>query len=216
MFRSCDRCEKPATVHLTEIKAGAKTEKHLCEDCARSLHAPQASQELLKLMKSFEPAQSLSTTGAGELARTCPECGMTYAEFRQQGRFGCAKDYEIFGDDIEKLLKKIHGIARYTGKSPKGGTVEGGLRLDALARARKLLADAVESENYEEAARLRDEIRKLADAPPTIVPAAPRAARGPGAAGPGAAGPAAGGPKSSGPESGPDKPPGSAKGGAEG
>ncbi len=205
MFRSCDRCEKPATVHLTEIKAGAKTERHLCEDCARTLHAPQPSQELLKLMKSFEPAQSLSGTGAGELARACPECGMTYAEFRQQGRFGCAKDYEIFGDEIEKLLKKIHGIARYTGKSPKGGTVEGGLRLDALAKARKALGEAVESENYEEAARLRDEIRRLADAPSTIVPAAARGSRGPGA----------GAPKSSSPESGPGKPPGSVKGGAE-
>ncbi|HTE06175.1 MAG TPA: UvrB/UvrC motif-containing protein [Planctomycetota bacterium] len=172
MFRSCDRCEKPATVHLTEIKGGAKTERHLCEDCARSLHAPQPSQELLKLMKSFEPAQSLATSGATELARACPECGMTYAEFRQQGRFGCAKDYEVFGEDIEKLLKKIHGSARYTGKSPKGGTVEGGLRLDALARARKRLVDAIEAENYEEAARLRDEIRRLGETP-LVSPSSP-------------------------------------------
>jgi protein arginine kinase activator len=161
----CDRCEKPASVHLTEIKGGAKTERHLCEECARALHAPQPSQELQKLLKSFEPTQSLASTGAAELARTCPECGMTYAEFRQQGRFGCAKDYEVFGEEVERLLKRIHGGARYSGKSPRGGTVEGGQRLDALARARKALADAVEAENYEEAARLRDEIRKLAETP---------------------------------------------------
>jgi len=163
----CDRCEKPATVHLTEIKAGGKTERHLCEDCARSLHAPQPSQELQKLLKSFEPVQSLASTGAAELARACPECGMTYAEFRQLGRFGCAKDYEVFGEEVERLLKRIHGSTRYSGKSPKGGTVEGGQKLDTLARARKALADAIEAENYEEAARLRDEIRKLTEAPGT-------------------------------------------------
>jgi|SRR5262245_19219317 len=161
MFRSCDRCDNPATVHLTEIKGGSKTERHLCESCARALHVPQASKELQKLLKSFEPAQSLAQLATKELTRACPECGITWAEFRQHGRFGCARDYEIFGEEIERLLKRIHGSSTYSGKMPGGGSVEAGQRLDSLARARKALQDAIEAENYEEAARLRDEIRKL-------------------------------------------------------
>src|SRR5262245_24775789 len=159
MFRSCDRCDNPATVHLTEIKGGSKTERHLCESCARALHVPQASKELQKLLKSFEPAQSLAQLATKELTRACPECGITWAEFRQHGRFGCARDYEVFGEEIEKLLKRIHGGARYAGKKPGGGAVHPPPSRDEILRVRVLLDEAIKAENYEEAARLRDQMR---------------------------------------------------------
>jgi protein arginine kinase activator len=160
----CDRCENPATVHLTEIKGGQKTERHLCEKCAASLHVPSASKELAKLLKSFEPALALATQGT-TVARTCPECGMTYAEFRQHGRFGCARDYEVFGEQVEKLLRRIHGGARYAGKKPGGGAVHAPATRDDILRVRGLLDEAVKAENYEEAARLRDQIRRLTEEP---------------------------------------------------
>jgi protein arginine kinase activator len=160
----CDRCENPATVHLTEIRPGGeKTERHLCEKCAATLHVPSAGKELAKLLKSFEPAMALATQGPAVVALTCPECGMTYAEFRQHGRFGCARDYEIFGEQIEKLLKRIHGGTRYAGKRPGGGNVKPPPSRDDLLRVRSLLEEAVKAENYEEAARLRDQIRKMSD-----------------------------------------------------
>ena len=90
---------------------------------------------------------------------------MSYAEFRQHGRFGCARDYEIFGEQIEKLLKRIHGAARYAGKKPGGGAVHPPPTRDEILRVRVLLDEAVKAENYEEAARLRDQIRKLTDEP---------------------------------------------------
>ena len=161
----CDRCDSPATVHLTEIKGGQKLERHLCEKCAASLHVPSAGKELAKLLKSFEPALSLATQGTAQSTRSCPECGMSYAEFRQHGRFGCPRDYEIFGEQIEKLLKRIHGGARYAGKRPGGGAVHPPPTRDEILRVRVLLDEAVKSENYEEAARLRDQIRKLTDEP---------------------------------------------------
>ena len=160
----CDRCENPATVHLTDIKVGGeKTERHLCEKCAATLHVPSASKELAKLLKSFEPTTALATQGPAVAALTCPECGMTYAEFRQHGRFGCARDYEIFGEQIEKLLKRIHGSTRYAGKRPGGGAIKPPPTRDELLRVRSLLDDAIKAENYEEAARLRDQIRRLSE-----------------------------------------------------
>ena len=159
----CDRCENPATVHLTEIKAGQKTERHLCEKCAATLHVPSAGKELAKLLKSFEPAMVLAQAGPAVASLTCPECGMTYAEFRQHGRFGCAHDYEVFAEQIEKLLKRIHGGTRYAGKRPGGGAIKPPPSRDELLRVRSLLDEAIKAENYEEAARLRDQIRRLSE-----------------------------------------------------
>jgi len=174
MIHTCDRCDHPATVHLTEIKSGEKSERHLCEECARALHVPQPSKELQKLLKSFEPLHSMSRRHRTDLARACPECGMTYAEFRQHGRFGCARDYEVFGKDVLALLKRIHGSSRYTGKAPGGRqAVRGGELLDEIAVARARLASAIDEEDYEEAARLRDEIRRMAGGDGADEPADP-------------------------------------------
>ena len=166
MFRSCDRCDNPATVHLTEIKGNDKTERHLCENCARQLHVPQATKELEKLLKTFDPALAGAATETRTARQTCPDCGMTFAEFRQHGRFGCALDYEIFGSEVDRLLKRIHGASRYCGKTPQGQQVVDGEVMDELARTREALREAIESEDYEEAARLRDQIRRIsADEP---------------------------------------------------
>lgn len=164
----CDRCQSPATVHLTEIRGGAKTERHLCEKCAATLHVPSAGKELAKLLKSFEPALVLATQGPATGPRACPECGMTWAEFRQSGRFGCAHDYEAFAEQVAKLLHRIHGFkpeepVRYAGKRPGGGAVRPPPSRDELLRVRAQLEEAVRAENYEEAARLRDRIRRLAE-----------------------------------------------------
>jgi protein arginine kinase activator len=106
--------------------------------------------------------QSSERTGT-----TCPECGLTWAEFRQSGRFGCAKDYGLFKQEIDRLLTRIHGSTQYVGKTPpRHGAAPVPTALDALGAARKALAEAIEAENYEEAARLRDEIARLGSTRP--------------------------------------------------
>jgi protein arginine kinase activator len=127
------------------------------------LHVPQPSKEIQKLLASFEPAHSLSRRQAASLQKSCPECGMTYGEFRQLGRFGCANDYEVFGEDVVALLERIHGSSRYSGKLPGGEGMAVGDMQAEIADARKRLQQAIETEDYELAAKLRDEIRRLTE-----------------------------------------------------
>src|SRR4051812_4728045 len=160
----CDACKNnTATVHLTEIKNGKKLEKHLCEQCA-------AQQEGLPV-KSHTPINELLTNfvlaHSGQMAKeqtaACESCGVTWAEFRQNGLLGCEHDYALFEKDLTPLLQRAHeGATHHLGKVPqrRGGTGVPAKRGMDLAKLRKELARAVEVEDYERAAKLRDQIRQ--------------------------------------------------------
>jgi protein arginine kinase activator len=98
---------------------------------------------------------------AKELADVaCPDCGMTYTDFRQKTRLGCAKDYAVFRKAIVPLLEKIHGSTQHTGKVPP----QAGARLARqreLFELRRELERHIKAEHYEEAARTRDRIKQL-------------------------------------------------------
>ena len=95
---------------------------------------------------------------------TCDGCGITWAEFRQGGLFGCANDYTAFEKDLTPLLQRAHeGATHHIGKVPtrRGGTgVPAAKRQVDVSRLRKELQRAVEAEDYERAAKLRDQIRE--------------------------------------------------------
>jgi len=158
----CDNCNKTATVHLTEIKHGKKIEKHLCEQCA-------AQNEGLPV-KSHTPINELLTNFVmahsglqKEVGHACENCGITWAEFRQGGLFGCANDYQVFEKDLTPLLQRAHeGATHHVGKVPtrRGGSGVPMKRQVDLTKLRKELAKAVEAEDYERAAKLRDQIRQ--------------------------------------------------------
>jgi protein arginine kinase activator len=161
----CDNCNKPATVHLTEIRHGKKIEKHLCEQCAAQSEGVPAA------MKGHTPINELLTNfvmqHAGmqkELGTTCENCGITWAEFRQHGLFGCEHDYDIFEKDLTPLLHRAHeGTTHHTGKVPAragGRTPKPKRKTLDLTRMRKELAKAIELEDYERAAKIRDQIRQ--------------------------------------------------------
>lgn len=153
----CDFCENPATVHMTEIKSGEKTQMHLCEFCAKQAHGGGAAAGVQKVFEGLGgPAGAATGTRL-----TCPKCGMTYTEFKQHGRFGCAHDYEVFGEELEPLFKRIHKSTRYCGKTPDGGRIDTREFDEALREARAELDRAIAEERYEDAARLRDEMRNL-------------------------------------------------------
>jgi len=161
----CDNCNNPATVHLTEIEAGKKIEKHLCENCSQMLQgtgaSPQGHTPINELLTNFVLAHSgLQKEATGT---TCDSCGITWAEFRQNGLLGCELDYSLFEKDLTPLIQRAHeGATHHVGKVPqrKGGTGVPAKRGADLAKLRKELARAVEVEDYERAAKLRDQIRQ--------------------------------------------------------
>lgn len=158
----CQECGKrPATVHLTKIVNGQKTELHLCQECA---HEKGEFEYLLQPAFSF-PSMLAGLMGGHELAapvaqERCPQCGQTYASFAQRGRLGCANCYETFSARLNPLLRRIHGSTKHVGKVPRrtGGLVRVRKEINTL---RSDLQKAVDAEDFERAAKLRDQIRTL-------------------------------------------------------
>jgi protein arginine kinase activator len=160
----CENCNNPATVHLTEIKGGKKIEKHLCESCAAQLEGigtmGKGHQPINELLTNFVMAHSGL---AKEQGLQCEHCGITWAEFRQSGLLGCANDYKVFERELSPLISRAHeGATHHIGKVPtRKGTVgvPAKRRTVDLERLKKDLARAVEAEDYERAAKIRDQIR---------------------------------------------------------
>ncbi len=157
----CDICgENEATVHLTEIIDDQMAELHLCEGCAKkkSLEMEQhfGLADLLAglagLGKQFEVGQ---LTGV-----KCPNCGLTYEDFKKIGRLGCGQCYDTFKESLTPLLKRIHGSNQHLGRVP----VKTSKVVKAKSELQELkakLQKAIQMEEFEEAAKLRDKIREL-------------------------------------------------------
>ena len=159
-MKKCRRCSKPATLHITELRQGEATVIHLCETCAKDYlsqaedSTPESELQFDELAESEEP----EITGVDD--RVCPNCGITFREFRTQGRLGCPHDYAEFESDLIPLIENIHGETQHCGKLPKRAP-DSSRRQHQLIRLRSELKLAVEEEDYETAARLRDEIQEV-------------------------------------------------------
>jgi protein arginine kinase activator len=153
----CQRCQEEASVHLTETIDGRRRELHLCPACARKtgLKLPESPPELAL----DAVVQSLIVTHVGELVGelaelTCPDCGLKFMEFRARGRLGCPNDYGVFARGLLPLVQRTHGATRHVGKVAR--------RRPAASRRLRLrsrLREAIAREDYELAARLRDQLR---------------------------------------------------------
>ena len=158
----CERCQKTrATVHLTDCTDENPRERHLCDSCAEQegLTIKQHSGISSILEKFIEHSSKVD-----EIARlSCPQCGISFAEFRNTGLLGCPHDYEAFEKLLLPLLERAHdGRTEHVGRMP-GDTGEVSKKRAAVAQLRRDLERAVESEEYELAAKLRDQIGALAD-----------------------------------------------------
>ncbi|MDD5614235.1 MAG: UvrB/UvrC motif-containing protein [Candidatus Omnitrophica bacterium] len=159
----CDICNgSEATVHLTEIINGKVTELHLCEDCARK-KGTQMEQHfgISDLLSGLADLSSPLETKQ-DISLKCGNCGLSYKDFKNSGRFGCSQCYEVFKKYIPSLLKRIHGSTKYVGEIPKTGEFK--VVRDELHQLRKDLQDAVEKEEYEKAAQIRDQIKSIENA----------------------------------------------------
>lgn len=158
----CQRCKKQtATVHLTDLVKGEKRERHLCEECAgQEGVAVKPHISINDVLNSF----LMSQTSIQELAKLkCPECGISFVEFRSQGLLGCPRDYDVFGEPLASVIERAQdGQTRHAGKAP-GQTVRIDPRQQERLRLQRELREAVEREDYERAAQLRDQLGELKD-----------------------------------------------------
>ena len=154
----CQFCSKLATIHLIDIVENLKKETHLCPECAEARQVTQHKELNLPVIVQNLIGQHLGAQ-SDELSRlVCPVCGIKYMEFRAQGRLGCPHDYLVFRGGLDPLLQRIHRSARHVGKSPRH--VPKMDRLVEIAQFRRQLQSAIDAEAYEEAARIRDLLRK--------------------------------------------------------
>jgi protein arginine kinase activator len=157
----CDSCGKnQATVHLTEIVNNKMTEMHLCESCAQDKGtAVKPHFSLADLLAGLTDVGGTFSTDT-EKEVTCSVCGLSYRDFKKIGRLGCSECYQAFRDQLAPLLKRIHGASKHVGRAPKGSAKTDQTRNRMYDLQRKL-DHAIELEEFETAANLRDQIRKL-------------------------------------------------------
>lgn len=155
----CDDCkQQPAAIHLTQTVNGKKTELHLCMVCANRRNIQILPVAFIPGFVLNPGVPAFSVRGGEE--RTCAKCGYTWREFTATGFLGCVDCYQSFGDLLSQVIAKNQGNVRHQGKYPARGG--GPLRVRRqIAALRNELEKSVQTENFEQAARLRDQIKTL-------------------------------------------------------
>jgi len=160
----CQICNKnDATIHLTEITDGKRSEMHICQLCAAEQGIAVKSHlpinELLSGLLAAQPEDEDLSSPSQQVQ--CPNCGFTLEQFRKQGVLGCAYDYEAFEKSLLPLIEKAHdGNSTHCGKLPSK-TPKDTKKQVQLLNLRQQLETAVKNEDYERAAELRDKINKI-------------------------------------------------------
>jgi protein arginine kinase activator len=157
----CDSCrERDAVVHLTTIEDNAVHQLHLCERCAaeRGVETTVATPKhpLGEFLAAHQQAASSVTDGV-----RCTFCNTTMSDFRATGRWGCARCYSNFEAGIRELLRRVHGNHRHVGRSYRAPMSESLERAAVLGELKDRLRRAIESEQFELAADLRDRIKVM-------------------------------------------------------
>lgn len=159
----CQHCQKrPANVHLTQIVNNKKSEVYLCEQCAaeKSKAGMDISMNIgdffTGLMGLDHPASYTKKIYAE--TKRCEKCGMSLEDFQSLGKLGCDNCYKVFADYLRPLIKKIHGNTAHSGKVPARASEEI-KTTEEIGILRQQLQDAINKEEYEKAAELRDRIK---------------------------------------------------------
>ena len=161
----CDICGEPgAVVHLTQVVNNETKTSHLCEKCAAEkgiqTNLPSSNLHLADFLAKMGGDQP-PASGAPLEDLTCPFCGLTTSAFKEVGRLGCPQCYPTFEAYLRGLLRRIHGGTQHVGKvylPPDPTASDREKRLEAL---RRKLVRAIDTEDFERAAELRDQIRTL-------------------------------------------------------
>ena len=166
----CDECgQREATVTLTVVQGTERTLRHLCPECMQRLGNARnmisaifaAAVANVAALAQQRQAEADEEQEAEEIPdKSCPCCGLTYAAFRKSGRLGCPGCYEAFRDELRPMLQQMHGRAQHAGRQPLRSEKAQQSR-SRQEELRRLMAEAVLREDFEQAAALRDELRGL-------------------------------------------------------
>ena len=167
----CDLCDNESTVHEVTVKGGVKIERHLCESCAAEQGIGMQAGNPVELLKSMLQPKTRAAAPPTKAA-ACPTCGITFSDFKSAGVLGCPECYATFESQLAGLIERAHeGATQHVGKVPResaGGprpaiaeAIEE--RAQRVAAIRRMLEEAVRAEQYERAAQLRDELRKMTE-----------------------------------------------------
>ena len=174
----CQQCEKQAVFHITELETGSVRELHLCEDHARVyLNQAEGAAGPAEEAEPGDPSGGVADQlGVGQTAdelaaldqKACDMCGITFFEFRNQGRLGCPHDYVQFAKELEPLIANIHGATEHTGRRParspetaESAAASGTAELTGVIGLRREMKEAIACEDYEKAKENRDAIRAI-------------------------------------------------------
>ncbi len=159
----CDHCkERDAVVHLTRIVDNAVTQLHLCEKCAAekgvetTIALPQHP-----LGEILQAVQQQATPASPADAAACSFCGANARDFRATGRLGCAHCYDAMETSLRELLRRLHGSSKHVGRKYDAPRPESLAELDARSELRDKLQRAVDAEQFELAAQLRDKLKVM-------------------------------------------------------
>jgi protein arginine kinase activator len=158
----CQICKvNEATVRYTEIISGGLTEIHLCQKCVQSEDKTiGADFGFAGLCAAAQPKVEAPSVAESDASQKCTCCGISFGDVMSKGRLGCAECYTTFKEQLAPLIEKVHGATQHMGKIPSEKDGLHQIR-SKLMRCRGKLRKAIELENYEEAAQLRDLIREI-------------------------------------------------------
>jgi protein arginine kinase activator len=158
-MKLCDLCGKgDGSMKVSQLdKDGKVTELWVCADCARQ----RGFTEVEKLKATVaEIITDLKTRiDEGDSMLVCSNCGLSYAEFKRQGRLGCAECYVSFHEQLLPLIRRIHDAVQHVGRTASGGRKQAQMKLN-VQKLRDALSGAIQDEDYEKAAALRDQLRR--------------------------------------------------------
>lgn len=159
----CDVCrEHDASVHLTQVVKGEVTLMHLCPKCAaeRGIETTVTTPPKNVLGDFLQAVQQQASASQADAVR-CTYCSMTLREFRATGRLGCSRCYATFEQSLRELLRRVHGGAKHVGRRyspPAPNVLE---QATTIGELRDRLRRAIENEEFELAASLRDQIKDV-------------------------------------------------------
>ena len=153
----CENCGKnTATTFIKKVINGISTERHLCAACAKEYSFSPFNNSFAGLLSSM-----FNEYSAREVSKKCDCCGLTFDDIARNGKVGCGACYEKFAEELLPYLKRLHGNVKHIGKVPNASPLAISTDADRINALRSELNTLIKNEEFEKAAKVRDQIKEL-------------------------------------------------------